>query len=175
MSKLVRTASVVLLLTLTFVQSGGMLMGLTVFRQFSDVHARYVAGAHPERLRHVLLSKRDYNASRVKEDEIRLGSALYDVVSVVAEGDSISLCLYHDAEEENILDEVGNWLGSAGKKDHKGIQWLSKILSSPQQCAGTYNDLIPYFQIIRILSSRCLTHLQGVFLYPTTPPPDCIL
>lgn len=147
-------------------------MWLTISRYCSETEYHTIASHYPERMHYMMLSKQQYRQARVKSDELRLGNTMYDVVSVTASGDSLSVCLYKDSEEETALGEIGRWLGQAGKKDQKGMQWLSKIMSSPQQCICAPSEIKPFPELLHV--QACFSNFSALkgFSCPDAPPPD---
>jgi len=70
---------------------------------------------------------------KYNDDEAWINGELYDIAERKTEGDSISLYLYHDADEESILSEIGDFF----KPDDNTF-----IASSPD---------IPVFKSVRII------------------------
>ena len=82
-----------------------------------------------ERLEKLILTKEVYYASKVNHFEICLDGKMYDIKSVVMQGEIVELLAIHDQEEENILVEIRKLICNSSDKHLPYPQLLNRLLT----------------------------------------------
>lgn len=117
------------LLLIICLQSGGLLtlyamqqyfIQQYMLRELSDPDAK------PEIL---VLSKDDFDKSRIKRHEVMWEGKMYDINSLKMRGDTVELMVIHDEEEESVLKEIRNLLRHAQGHEGNSLQLFGKLSS----------------------------------------------
>lgn len=127
-----RKPLVLALLLLAAFQAGGWLLAWASL-WFDARAAAYRAVSSPETtLVHCVLHRDAFVKARVERREVRLDGALFDIQQLAIRGDSVHLTLYHDWQEERLLNTLASLLGAQSDPEQGAplADWLASVLGA---------------------------------------------
>ncbi|MBL7922968.1 MAG: hypothetical protein JNL88_02090 [Bacteroidia bacterium] len=117
------------LLSIIFLQSGGLLLFYSLQQQFVKVYAAERLRDPEAGFEKIVLTKEAYEAARVNAHEVLLDGKMYDVKAVRLQGEQVELLAIHDQEEESILEEIRKLVGHNGSRNISYPQLLGKLMA----------------------------------------------
>ena len=102
-----------LLLAILILQGGGMLLIYRIQQSYVQDNMIQSINSSKTQFQEIVLSRSDYQLSRINASEITINNKLYDVKSVNISGDRVNLLVLNDSMEENILAKIAEFTNNS--------------------------------------------------------------
>jgi hypothetical protein len=119
----------------------------------------------------ITMAARDFHEKLVDEEEIRIGNKMFDVISVVTKGDSVTVTFVRDVEEEILIEFLNELVsGSSRQNDDQlpghvvrifELTFLPTRFSYAAEVRSAFSDF-------RVKNLQC--PLDPNFSFDTPPP-----
>jgi len=165
-----KLAGSVLLLTILFLQAGGILIIYKLQQYYVQDEMMQNLNSYKTQFQKIVLSLSEYQKCKINAREITLHNKLYDVKSVNIFGTRAELLVLNDSREENILIKIAEFTSTTRQQNSVLFNNLRHLLSLSYLPHERYISLFIYpFPIDK--SFPVTLHFISTFPEIPTPPP----
>lgn len=160
-----------LLLLVLLLQAGGMFFICRLKQEHIRFYMERFLESEEANFETLLLTKTEYRNCLVEEDEIFYMNSMYDIKSLIVDGDKVHIIAVNDTNETGILDIIKKIAGASGHNNQqlpKPLQQLMTLLfmaPSPLQLNCSRNAEPFHFQPLYNFETLQYSEI-------TTPPPQ---
>ncbi len=119
----------ILLIGILFFQADGILLLLKLKQYYIQYHAKERLADNTKTLEELTLTLSEYKQAKAGAHELAFNGKMYDVKSVTIDDDCVTLFVYHDRDEENVIRKIRNiWSGEKQSGQNLPVQ-VQQLLS----------------------------------------------
>ncbi len=119
----------ILLIGILFLQADGVLLLLKIQQYSIRYHAKERLADKSKTLEELTLSLSAYQLAKTGAYDLAINGEMYDVKSIDFDDDCVTLVVYHDQEEENIIRKIRNFLCADKHSGQKLPVQVQQLLS----------------------------------------------
>lgn len=152
-----------------FVLSGGPLLIYRIQQQLVQKEIIATINKSVADVDKISLSGSDFEKARINSHEIIVDGKLYDIKSVVNSGNTVEISVINDTREENILENIRDFVKNTGKGDDQLPNKLVKLLTLDY----IYYESTEYLLTVELPNPHCHLSEKIISAYPALifPPP----
>lgn len=139
-----KKAGYILLLFILFLQAGGILFVYRIQQIALHQLIQLKLDSVKTGFVRIILSNEEYQISRIKRNEVKVGGKMYDVKSIHRKGDKVELIVIRDLKEEHILAKINDLTQGWKHRNSRITELLKQLISLRYLPLENENDLIDH-------------------------------